>query len=125
MTSRGFVTDELEATLPMNVLSARGDANSVTAVIDTGFNGYLTLPAETIASLALGFHSYAETELGDGHAIVLRKFEGEIVWNGFPRPVTILETQGVPLVGRALLEKHRMQIDVIPQGGVTIDALGS
>ena len=125
MTCSGLVTDDLEATVLLNVLPARGDAKSVTAVIDTGFNGYLTLPAETIEALALSFHSYAEAELADGHTIVLQKFEGEVLWNGLPRAVTILQTQGAPLVGMALLEKHRICIDVIPQGNVTIDSIGN
>ena len=125
MTYSGLVTDDLEATVLLNVLPARGDAQSVTAVIDTGFNGYLTLPAETIEALTLSFHSYAEAELGDGHIIVLRKFEGEVLWNGLPRAVTILQTQGAPLVGMALLEKHRIRIDVIPRGNVTIDSIGN
>jgi clan AA aspartic protease len=123
MTCSGLVTGDLEATVVLNVLPAQGDAISVTAVIDTGFNGYLTLPAETIESLALRFHSYTEAELGDGHTIVLRKFEGEVLWNGLPRAVTILQTQGAPLVGMALLEKHRICIDVIPQGNVAIDCI--
>jgi hypothetical protein len=53
------------------------------------------------------------------------KFEGEVMWNGLPRAVTILQTQGTPLVGMALLEKHRIRIDVIPQGNVTIDSIGN
>ena len=123
MTCSGLVTGDLEATVVLNVLPAQGDAISVTAVINTGFNGYLTLPAETIESLALRFHSYTEAELGDGHTIVLRKFEGEVLWNGLPRAVTILQTHGAPLVGMALLEKHRICIDVIPQGNVAIDCI--
>jgi len=123
MTCSGIVTDELEATVLLNVLPTRGDAKSVTVVIETGFNGYLTLPSATIKALALSFHSYAEAELGDGHTIVLRKIEGDVLWNGVPRPVTVLETQGAPLVGMALLEKHRIRIDVIPQGNVAIDSI--
>jgi len=125
MTCSGLVTDDLEATVLLNVLPSQGNAESVTAVIDTGFNGYLTLPAETIEALALRFHSFTEAELGDGHTIVLRKFEGEVLWNGLPRAVTILQTQGAPLVGMALLEKHRIRIDVIPNGSVTIDSIGN
>lgn len=123
MTQIGLVTDELEATVLVHVIPAHGGGHLVTAVIDTGFNGYLTLPAETIEGLALSFHSFAEAELGDCHTIVLPKFEGEVLWNGFPRAVTILQTQGAPLVGMALLEKNRIRIDVIPQGMVTIEAI--
>ena len=125
MTDQGVVTDELEATVPVRVAPAHTGGQLVTAIIDTGFNGYLTLPAETIEALALSFHSYAEAELGDGCTIVLRKFEGEVLWNGLPRAVTILQTQGAPLVGMALLEKHRIRIDVIPRGSVTIDPIGN
>lgn len=117
------MTDELEATVPVRVAHAHEGGQLVTAVIDTGFNGYLTLPAETIEALALSFHSYAEAELGDGHTIVLRKFEGEVLWNGLLRAVTILQTRGAPLLGMALLEKHRIRIDVIPRGIVTIEAI--
>jgi len=123
MIAAGIVSDELEAGFSLAVISAGGHSIAVTAVIDTGFNGYLTLPADTIAALELPFHSIAEAQLDDGQTVALRKFEAHILWSHRERAVTVLETQGTALVGMAFLNRHRVIIDVIAGGAVTIDTI--
>jgi predicted aspartyl protease len=41
----------------LTVLDQRGQAQEIQAVIDTGFNGYLTLPDTAINALGLSYHS--------------------------------------------------------------------
>lgn len=120
MTLEGRGNAECEATIPITVLASTGRANDLTAVIDTGFNGYLTLPPSSIESLGLMFHSLALTELGDGREVALRKFQGRVQWFGSLRDITVLEAGGGPLVGMALLKQHRLTIDVVAGGEVVI-----
>ncbi len=40
----GIVNDSLEATIPLTLERDAGDVQPIEAVIDTGFNGFLTLP---------------------------------------------------------------------------------
>ncbi len=123
MKALGVVTDELEATLPLHIPIASGEAELVTAVIDTGFNGYLTLPDDLLHRAGFSFHSYAQAELGDGNTVTLRKFEGDVLWYGVRRPVTALETNAAPLVGMAFLAGQRLVVDVAVEGTVSIEPI--
>ncbi len=49
----GTVNAELEPLLRLVVRDAGGQAHDVEAVVDTGFNGFLTLPPALIAALRL------------------------------------------------------------------------
>ncbi len=125
MICTGFVSDDLEALIPLELASPQNVPIPIMAVIDTGFNGYLTLPSDHIASLELPFHSFAEAQLGDGQTVALRKFEGNVLWNNELRPLTVLETQGAPLVGMAFLINHRVTLEVRVGGLIAIDSLNS
>ena len=48
----GIVTDEREALIRGVIVGSRGRRRSIDAVIDTGFDGYLTLPRPIIDRLA-------------------------------------------------------------------------
>jgi predicted aspartyl protease len=44
------------------------------AVIDTGYNGYLTLPSDLITDLGLPFAGYRSGTLADGSTVVLNVY---------------------------------------------------
>ncbi len=46
---RGFISGDREAVLRLRVRGPGGREETVEAVIDTGFNGYLTLPISLIS----------------------------------------------------------------------------
>jgi len=50
---QGVVNQRCEATLPLVVGNAIGQRQVIDAVIDTGFNGFLTLPSSIITALDL------------------------------------------------------------------------
>ena len=74
----GVVNAGLEATL---LLGIRGLSNqtTATAVIDTGYNGSLTLPLATITALSLAPLASRSVILGDASRRVLDFYEAEIV----------------------------------------------
>ena len=47
----GTVTEDREIVIPLEVLAADASAVSIHAVVDTGFNGFLTLPSQIINAL--------------------------------------------------------------------------
>ena len=49
----GTVNADLEPLLKLTVRDARGQSHDVEVVMDTGFNGFLTLPPALIAALGL------------------------------------------------------------------------
>lgn len=52
---QGVVNSRCEATLPLVVGNIGGRRQVVDTVIDTGFNGFLTLPSIVISSLNLSW----------------------------------------------------------------------
>jgi predicted aspartyl protease len=61
----GVVTAEREATLPITVVGPKGRTRELDAVVDTGFNGYLTLPQSLVRELELAYHSESVATLGE------------------------------------------------------------
>jgi predicted aspartyl protease len=92
----GSVNASFEARIQVVVQQAKGRRRTFSAVIDTGFNGFITLPPTIIASLKLVWRGRREATLADGR---------------------------LELVGMALLEKSRLDMAVVSGGNVAIRPL--
>ena len=119
----GVVTADREATVRLIARGPFGAEEAVVAVIDTGFNGYLTLPRHLVAALNLNHHSFTSAMLGDGSHVSLSRYEGIVLWDGREREILALEADGGPLVGMALLQGHRLAVEVVPGGLVQIEPM--
>jgi clan AA aspartic protease len=116
----GRVTPELEAVIVVPVGGPQGEKRDIEFLIDTGFNGFLTLPTAWIDDMALPFDGYAEGTLADGQAVLLPFFEGVVTWNNATRSVIVLEADGDPLLGMALLSGFTLEMEVIKGGMVRV-----
>jgi len=116
----GAVNDRLEPCLELSLRSSDGRRVSVTAVIDTAFNGDLTLPSQLIS--ALGFPSVGPTGavLADGSVAGVQTYRGQLFWQGKTRAIYVLATEDDPLIGTSMLRDHSLHIDMVPGGKVTI-----
>ena len=72
---QGSVSADREAVLPLRVRGSDGREELVNAVIDTGFNGFLTLPPSLISDLDLPFIGITQATLGDGSTVRLDVYE--------------------------------------------------
>ena len=116
----GRVNAALDAVLPVEVYGANGQTTAYDAVIDTGFNGFLTLPAHAIQALVLPLAGYVDAILGDGSPIELGLFRARVRWNRTDRAVHVLEAEGGPLVGTALLRNFQLRVHFVQGGAVTV-----
>lgn len=112
-----------EATIPLVVGNARGQRQVIDAVIDTGFNGFLTLPAALVTALSLSWNASDIVTLGDGSETVFDLYAATVIWDGQYQDIDIAESETEPLIGMALLYGYRLQIDTIEGGLVRIEAL--
>ncbi len=116
--------DGSEPLLPLGLLAsmenATGSEEEVEAVIDTGFDGELTLPSGTIRRLGYPYAGSAGGTLADGNEVQFDYHEGRVLWHGTARPVAVIAAEGQPLVGMALLRGSRLTMEAVPGGGVLI-----
>jgi clan AA aspartic protease len=119
----GVVNLRREATLPLVVGNARKQQQVVDAVIDTGFNGFLCLPAKTIAALDLPWSAADIVTLGDGSQTLFDIYTAMVIWDGQYREIDIAESETYPLLGMALLYGYRLQVDTVEGGIVKIEVL--
>lgn len=120
---RGVITPDREALIRIGVRGLGGQKAQMDAVIDTGFNGFLTLPVQLIADLALPFAGATRAVLGDGREVSVDVFEVTVLWGDQERSIVALATEGSALVGMALLFGNRVTLDVEDAGSVIIEAL--
>jgi clan AA aspartic protease len=119
----GVVNLRREATLPLVVGNSSGQREVVDTVIDTGFDGFLSLPSEVINRLGLSWTISNSATLGDGSQTVFDFYTGTVIWDGQYRQVDIAESETEPLLGMAMLYGYRLQVDAIEGGTVKIEAL--
>jgi clan AA aspartic protease len=119
----GVVTPNREAVIRVLVRGTHGQEARVDAVVDTGFNGFLTLPVRRITELALSFAGTTQATLGDGSAVPLDVFEATVLWDNHAQSIIVLAAEDSALVGMALLSGYRVTLDVEDGGSVSIEAL--
>ncbi|HKH45099.1 MAG TPA: clan AA aspartic protease [Thermoanaerobaculia bacterium] len=95
----------------------------VEAGIDTGYDGFLTLPSSLIRDLDLPFAGTARAILGDGNEVSLDLFLASVLWENEPSEVLVLAAEGGVLLDMALLVGTRVILDVEEDGVVTIESL--
>jgi hypothetical protein len=88
----GTVNAFREAVLRLAVRGPSGNERAAEAVVDTGYDGSLTLPPH----------------------------EGIVLWNGRPRRIAVDVVDTDPLLGMALLYGQELTIQVVEGGAVSV-----
>ncbi len=114
-----------EAHIRLKVRGRRGREQEVEAVIDSGYNGALTLRPALIALLGLRWESVEQATLADGSTCVFQVYAGKVVWDGKVRTILVDEADADSLVGMRLLRGHELRMQVRYRGKVTIKRLRS
>ena len=110
----------LEATLRLTVREANGQRKRIKAVIDTGFDGFLTLSPGLITELRLVSDGQDCATLADGSETTFNVFLAVIIWDRHNRNINVDEMNATPLIGTALLEQFELHAQFRPRGKVTI-----
>jgi clan AA aspartic protease len=120
---QGVVNGRREATLPLVVGNSSGQREMIDTVIDTGFDGFLSLPSEIIVRLELPWTISNPATLGDGSEVLFDFYTAKVIWDGQYREIDIAASETEPLLGMAMLYGYRLQVDNIEGGIVKIEAL--
>jgi clan AA aspartic protease len=98
---------------------------SVDFAIDTGFNGYLTLPPQAVAAMNLPLYSSTPIRLADGSEALSAIHLATIVWDDVEKVVLILASGHKPLLGIAMMEGYHLEIDFEDNGLVSLEKIQS
>ena len=123
MQLRGRVNSNLEATVDISVGAPSGSKPTISAVVDTGFTGYLTLSRTVIASLGLQSRQVIQAQLADGSYARMRTYLAEVKWLGRDKRIIVCEGEGGPLLGMALLDGCRLTVEAAVGGDVVIEPM--
>ena len=119
----GVVNADLDSVIRLRVTGASGVNETIDFVLDTGFSGGLSLPTAMIRRLGLPLSHETVVILADGSEIKCDVYRGSVEWDGRPTLVAVYTTDGDALMGMQLLRGHRIIIDALPGGRVTIAPL--
>ena len=120
---RGEVGQSREALIEIEVTGSETRRLSLSALLDTGFYGYLTLPPEVIRWLALTSAGQVVGELANGMRFDCNAYFATVSWHDRPRLVLVLEADSTPLLGTSLLWGNLVTLSMSVGGPVTIDEL--
>ena len=116
--------DLLEARVRLIVQSDSGASALIEFVVDTGFTDDLALPLDIINRLNLrpreGVIAFT---LADGSVANYERYTAYVLWHDRPVEIEVINMEGDPLIGMALLRGSNISIDALPAGAVTITEL--
>ena len=118
----GVVNAAYEAVVTLPLRGPEGQYREIDAVIDTGYNGFLTLPTPVVAELGLAFGGISRATLADGSVVAFDVYDVTVIWDGIARYVSANAADSTPLVGMSLLDMHDLSIRVRDGGRVLIQA---
>jgi predicted aspartyl protease len=80
----GALTADREAVIRLAVRGPAGQEQQIEAVVDTGFDGWFSLPPALIALLGLPWRRRGRAMLADGSESVFDMYEGTLAWDPAP-----------------------------------------
>ncbi|MCY7334898.1 MAG: clan AA aspartic protease [Chamaesiphon sp.] len=116
----GIVNADFEPIIPLSVCGSDGKVYTQDAIVDTGFNGWLSLPPDLIAQLNLRWKRRGRAILGDGSECIFDVYEAVVIWDENLLKIPVDEADAEPLVGMSLMEGFQLLIQVFEGGVVTI-----
>ena len=119
----GIVNAAREAILTLPVRGPSGQTRELDAVIDTGYDGFLTLPPSLVEELGLPFRFRGRAVLANGSEETFGVYGVTVVWDGQPRNIEADAVGMEPLAGMLLLDYHSLYVEVSDGGRVLVQAM--
>jgi clan AA aspartic protease len=121
----GIVNDEFEPIISISLYDSEGNVYTQDAIVDTGFNGWLSLPPDLISQLNLKWKRRGRAILGDGSECVFNVYEAVLDWDGNLLTIPIDEADSEPLVGMSLMEGYQLMVQVFEGGRVELSKIAT
>ena len=120
----GMVHD-FEPIISLLVCGSDGQVYQQNAIVDTGFDGWLSLPPDLIAQLDLRWKRRGRAILGDGSECVFNVYEAIVIWDGSPLTIPVDEADSDPLIGMSLMEGYQLTMQVFEGGLIELSKINT
>lgn len=121
----GVINAEFEPIIPLSIRRFDGKVFTKDAIVDTGFNGWLSLPPDAITELNLKWKRRGRAILGDGSEWVFNIYEAVVVWDSTLLTIPVDEADSEPLVGMLLMEGYELTMQIFEGGSVKLCKLNT
>ena len=121
----GRVDPRRQSFVSLQVIGLAGHLETINALVDTGFTGALLLPLGVVQRLGLEPSESVTMRLADGSRVEVPRYLARVIWEGSEKLVSVPASGRQPLLVTGLLDGHRLLIDIVPGGLVSIEALAA
>ena len=122
---RGVVSPSLEIVVSIRVGGPTGRNREISALVDTGFEGFLSLPQSVAEELSFPYIDDEPMTMADGRVERIDRHWAVVLWDGEPRAVQAHVVDSEPaLIGVRLLSGYNLNADFVEGGQVTILPVG-
>ena len=94
---------------------------SVEFIVDTGFEGDLSLPGSLLAQLDAGYATERSLQMVDGSIIKRRAYSIDLDWGDGVRLTEVTLLENAPLLGAVLMDESHLDADMRTGGEVVIE----
>lgn len=120
---QGLVNVAYEAIIRLTVQGPSGERREIEAVVDTGYNGFLTLPQDLVTELSLVYRDRGRAILANGSEVFFDTYDVAVLWDNRLRNTRASVANTTPHVqAMALLDRHSLYVGVENGGRVVIQA---
>lgn len=109
----------LQPKVNFDVVGSKGRVESYSGVLDTGFTGWIALPANDIEKLALNFSHDDTLTLADDRTVRVSLYTAEVFLAYRWHKLFVVQIGSTPLVGTGITNNSRITLDMIPNGDIT------
>lgn len=117
----GRVNQYLEPVVAIPVLDSHGFEHEIEYIVDTGFDGYLCLPSESIGRLGLVRSGRRTMVVADGSQHTVDTYSAMMRLHGRSRVVLVIELGDTPLVGMRTFEGSRILVEIRVGGALIVE----
>ena len=96
---------------------------NVEFILDTGFDGDLSLPSALLAQLEATASEFRLIQAADGRGSQRQAYEVVLDWNDEDRITEVIVLENAPLLGVGLMEGSLLQAEMQTGGEVSLEAL--
>ncbi|MBM3707309.1 MAG: hypothetical protein FJW69_03050 [Actinobacteria bacterium] len=108
----GIVNNFDEPIIKLDLMLSSDILKKISAVVDTGFNGYISIPANLIGESDWDFIGTEEYELANGEIVEEKVYIGKIIFDGDELQVFSLTNRSTDvLIGTKVLKNKILKVD--------------